>query len=119
MLGETAAGRLGGGVEALELEQLPVPQDRHQDLVAMDAEVIDAGLRDLRRLPDEPGDPGAGHLEREDLVDDRPDRGRWVELERRREHVPVEDHVEVLVGRDANHDLVRDGIGRVLPGVPM
>src|SRR6478672_2050704 len=43
MLDERLAGGLGRGIEAGQLEDAPVPQDRHQDLVAMDADVVDAG----------------------------------------------------------------------------
>ena len=78
------AGLLGGGVEAGQLEDPPVPEDRQQDLVAVDADVVDAGLRDLGGLAHEARDAGARHLEREDLVDDRPDRGRRLDLERGR-----------------------------------
>ena len=83
----------------------------------MDAQVVDARLRDLRGLADEARDPGAGHLECEDLVDDGADRGRRLDLECGAEDVAVEDHVQVLVGRDPDHDPVRDRVVRVAPGV--
>ena len=63
--------------------------------------------------------PGAGHLELEDLVDDRPHGGRRLDLQRRLEHVAVEHHVQVLVGGDADHDPVRDRIVGVAARVAM
>ena len=36
--------------ESLELEQPPVPDDGQQDLVAVDSQVVDPGLGDLRGL---------------------------------------------------------------------
>ncbi len=60
MLGESTARVLSGGVESLELEDPPVAQDRQQDLVVVDAKVVDAGLRDLRGLADEARDPAPG-----------------------------------------------------------
>ena len=83
----------------------------------MDAQVVDAGLRDVGGLAQEVRDAGAGHLEGEHLVHDRADGGRRLDRERGLEDVPVEDHVQVLVGRDPDHDPVRDGIVRVAPGV--
>ena len=44
------------------------------------AQVVDAGLGDLRGLAEEARDPGARHLECEDLVDDRADGRRRLEL---------------------------------------
>ena len=61
--------------------------------------------------------PGARHLEGEDLVDDGPDRGRRLDLQRGAQDVAVEDHVQVLVGRDPDHDPVGDRVVRVAPGV--
>ena len=55
MLGKAAARLLGGRVEPLELEQPPVPDDRQEDLVAVDAQVVDPGLGDLRGLRRNPG----------------------------------------------------------------
>ena len=40
--------------------------DGQQDLVAVDPQVVDAGLRDGRRLAHEARDAGTGHLEGED-----------------------------------------------------
>ena len=68
-------------------------------------------------LAHEARDAGSGHLEGEHLVDDRADRSRRVELERGAEDVAVEDHVEVLVGGDPDHDPVGDGVVGVAPGV--
>ncbi len=85
----------------------------------MDAQVVDPGLGDLRRLADEARDAGTRHLEGEDLVHDRPDGGRRLDLERGPEDVAVEHHVEVLVGRDPDHDPVGHRVVRVAPGVAM
>ena len=85
----------------------------------MDADVVDPGLRDRGRLADEVRDPGAGHLEGEDLVDDGADRGRRLDRERGGQDVAVEDHVQVLVGGDPDHDLVGHRVIRVAPGVAM
>ena len=60
--------------EALELEDLPEPQHRRDDVVAVLADVVDAGDGHLDRLALEPGDVGAGHLERLDHVGDRAHR---------------------------------------------
>src|SRR6266550_1449182 len=75
VIGELLARGFGCGVKTRELEDSPVVDDRQEDFVAMDAEVVDAGLRDRRRLAEEAGDARAGHLEREHLVDDRANRG--------------------------------------------
>ena len=64
-------------------------------------------------LAQEARDPGAGHLEGEDLVDDRADRRGRLDLERGVEDVAVEDHVQVLVGGDPDHDPVGDRVVRV------
>ena len=66
-------------------------------IVVVDAQVVDAGHGDLRRLAAEVLDGRAGHLER------RPRRRRphglvRARLERGLEQVAVEEHVQVLVG---------------------
>ena len=83
----------------------------------MDAEVVDARVRHPRRLAHESGDGAARHLEREHLARDRGDDLGRRDLEHRRERVAVEDHVQVLVERDARHDLVRHRVVRVPAGV--
>ncbi|MEJ7695807.1 MAG: hypothetical protein WKF78_04085 [Candidatus Limnocylindrales bacterium] len=108
---------LGRGIQALQLEDPPVPDDRHQHFVVVDPQVVDPGLGDLGGLADEARDAGARHLEGEDLVHDRAHGGRRLDLERRAQDVPVEDHVQVLVGGDPDHDLVRDRVVRVAAGV--
>ncbi len=119
MVREPAPRIFGRSIQAGQLEDLPVIEDRQEDLVAVDPEVVDAGLRDLRGLPQEPGNAGAGHLEREDLIDDRPDGRRRLEVQRNRQDVAIEHHVEVLVGGDPDHDLVRDRVVRVPAGIPV
>ena len=69
---------------------------------------------------DRPGEAVDGvsrHLERADDVPDRLHRLVGRELERRREHVAVEDHVQVLVLRDPREQLLADGVLRVAAGV--
>ena len=114
---EPFAVGFGLSVEAVKLEQAPVPNDRPQDVVVMDAQVEDAGLRHRGRLAQVTGDGRAGHVEREHLGRDRlHGRGR-PDLDGRGEDVPVEQRMEVLVLRDPEHDPVRHGVLRVLAGV--
>src|SRR5918994_558944 len=74
-------GLLGLRVQALELEEVPVAQQRPQDLVVVDAQVIDASLSQLQGLAGKAVDADAGHVEANHLLGDRLDRGRGVDLE--------------------------------------
>ena len=106
---------------ALRFWQLVDPpvleDDRHEDLVVVRREVVDAGVGDQARVHLEVGDPGARHREVAHLALDRRDHARRVELERRRDEVAVEEVVEVLVGRDAAHDRGAHRVIEQLPGV--
>ena len=99
---QPVAGGVGLGASPVELVDLPlVEDDRHQDLIVVDAGVVDAGLGDEGAVAVEVGDAGAGHGEVAHLVLDGDDgRGR-IELEGRGVEVPVEEVVQVLVRRDA------------------
>ena len=68
-------GELGFGGEPGARLDVPVAQDdRHQDLLVVDVEVVDPGARDGLGVVREVDDPGSGHLERADLVLDRIER---------------------------------------------
>src|SRR4051812_47071218 len=67
-LGEFVPRLLTCGAEVGALEDLPGAQDRADDLVVVQAQVIDAGLGDDDRVLPEVGHVGAGHLEVDDLV---------------------------------------------------
>ena len=116
-LDSSVARRLALLRQALELEDLPVAQHRHDDLVAVRAQVVDAGDGHLDRLALEPGDVGAGHPEPGDHVEDRLHRLVGRELQRRLHEVAVEDHVEVLVGRDPGEQPLGHRVVGVLAGV--
>src|SRR5690606_17790799 len=63
-LHEGIAGALGLVGQAGEVLDVPVAEhDRHQDLVVVDLEVVDAGPGDRPRVRVEVLDPGTGHLE--------------------------------------------------------
>src|ERR671913_1485634 len=66
--GQPLPGLLSLRVQALELEQVPVAQQRPQDLVVVDAQVIDASLSQLQRLVGEAVDADAGHVEANHLL---------------------------------------------------
>ena len=72
---ESVPGLLGLRVQALEGEQVPVAQQRPEDLVVVDAQVIDAGLGHLQGLAGEACDADPWHVEADDLSGDRLDRG--------------------------------------------
>ncbi len=103
-------GLLGRRVEAVEVEELPVPQERRNDLVVVDAEVVDPGSGDQLGLAVEVLDARPGHLEGHDLLGDGPHCGGRVNLQRRADQVSVEDHVEVLVGGHPGEQLLRHGV---------
>ena len=52
---------LAVGVQALGLENPPVTHQRHDHVVMVDAQVVDARLGDLHRLAGEAGDDAARH----------------------------------------------------------
>jgi len=79
MVGKNPARLLGGGVQPGQLEDLPVLEDRQQDLVAVDSDVVDAGLGHRSGLSQKVRDARAGHLKGENLVDDRPNRRRRID----------------------------------------
>ncbi len=63
---------LGLGVQAGQLGDLPLPHhDRHEDLLVVDVQVVDARAGDALRVLVEVGDAGARHRERAHLVVDR------------------------------------------------
>ena len=74
--------------------------------------MIDRVLPEVRHV-------GAGHLEVDDLVGHGLHHLVRVDVERRRHEVPVEDHVQVLVGGDAGEQLVGDRVTGGLAGVPV
>ena len=80
-------------------------------------QVVDSRDGNLDRLAAEPLDAMAGHREVAHIVGDRPHREVWCEIERRCVGVAVEDHVQVLVERDAGEELLGDGILRGGTGV--
>ena len=88
-----------------------------EHVVAVDAQVVDAGHRDLHRLAGEVLDGRAGHLEGLHDLGDRPHRLVRRDLERRAEQVAVEEHVQVLVQRDPGQQLVGDRVPGDLAGV--
>ena len=57
--GELVTGLLALGVEALELPDAPLAQQRRDDVVVVDAQVVDAGHRHLHGLAPEAGDDRA------------------------------------------------------------
>jgi hypothetical protein len=72
---EPVPGLVGLRVQALDLEQVPVAQQRPQYLVVVDALVIDAGLGHLEGLAGEAWDADSWHVEADHLLGDRLDRG--------------------------------------------
>src|SRR4029450_2504097 len=62
--------RLGLRRQALELEQIPVAQQRPQDLIVVDPQVIDAGPSHLQGLAGKALDAHPGHVEAEHLLGD-------------------------------------------------
>ena len=91
--------------------------DRHQHVVVVDGEVVDAGLGDGEGVGLEVDDAGAGHLELADLALHGHDHARRVELEGGGAEVAVEEVVAVLVGGHALHDLVAGLVVEQLAGV--
>src|SRR6476469_10961571 len=84
---ELGPSLLALGVEALDLEDVPVAQHWRDHVVAVLADVVDAGDRHLHGLALEAGDVRAGHLEGLHYVGDRLHRLVRVELERGPEQV--------------------------------
>ena len=88
-----------------------------EDVVVVDPHVVDLADGHLRGGPLEAGHAVAGHTEVDDDVADRLHGQVGGELERGLQQVAVEDHVEVLVGRDARQHAVADGVTGVVAGV--
>src|SRR5258705_13918211 len=61
----------GLGVETGALEDPPVTQQRPEDVVVVDAQVVDPRVGHPRGFAREAGDVAPRHLEREDLACDR------------------------------------------------
>jgi hypothetical protein len=120
--------RLQGGSEILlclftfrvqvgSFEDSPVAYQRHDHIVVVDAQVVDARLGDLRGLAGKAGDDTARHHEADDLVGDGPEGLARRDLQRGPDQVTVEDHVQVLVHRDPGEQILRDGVFAVTAGV--
>ncbi len=87
-----------------------MPQEWRDDLVVVDAKVVDPGPGDLLGFAIEVVDTRPGHLERHDLLGDGPDRRGPGDLQCGGDQVPVEDHVEVLVRGHPGEQLLRGGV---------
>src|SRR5687768_15321159 len=85
----------------------------------MDAQVIDPRVRHARGLAREARDAAAWHFERQHFARDGLYHLGWRDLEHRGERIAIEDHVEILVTRDARHDLVGDRVIRIAARVLM
>src|SRR6476661_2045011 len=59
------AGPLAVGIEPLDLEDPPLPHQRHDEVLVVDSQIADPGLRQLRSLEFDAGDDAARHLERD------------------------------------------------------
>ena len=99
--------------EVISLEDLPLAQHRHDDLVAMLLQVVDARDGDLDCLATKALDAVAGHREVADVVGNRPHREVGRKVERCGVGVAVEHHVKVLIECNAGEELLGD---RVLGG---
>ena len=64
----SVAGLLALGPEVGAVEDVPVPQHRHDHVVVVQAQVVDPGLRDDHRAAPEARHRGARHLEADDLL---------------------------------------------------
>src|SRR5215469_13322163 len=60
---EVVPGLFPFGAQARSLEDPPVTHERHDDVVVMDAQVVDARLGDLHGLAPESSNDAAWHLE--------------------------------------------------------
>src|SRR5215469_18211280 len=60
-------------VQACSFEDSPVAEQRHDYVIVVDAQVVDAGLGDLHGLAGKAGDDAARHDEANDLVRDGPE----------------------------------------------
>ena len=85
----------------------------------VDGQVVDPGPGDGLGVVAKPRDARPRHLERDDLALDGLDHPRGVDLEGGRDEVPVEEVVEVLVGRHPLHHRVALGVGQGLARVVM
>src|SRR3954454_7295787 len=113
-------GRLRLVGEPLDPIDLPVlEQHRENDLIVVDPEVVDAGLRDPNRLLSELRNLEAGHGEARDLTVDGHHHVRRRHLEGCIAERPIEHVVEVLVGRDPGGQLLDERVAGVDAGVPM
>ena len=119
MLMQAEARLLGRSIESAKFEDTPEAQDRHQDVIAMDAQVVDPSLGYICGLSEEVWNARTRHLKGKNFVDDCPHRRGRFNLDRGLQHVALEDHVEVLVGRDPDHDAICHGIVRIAAGVPV
>src|SRR5674476_1218937 len=100
-LGQLSSRCLTLSGQTLELEDLPEPQHRVQDLVLVLAQVVDALDGHLDGLALKAGNTGARHFEVLDDIEDRDHSLVRRDLQGCVHQVAVEDHVQVLVGRDA------------------
>src|SRR5688572_12311167 len=114
---ELVPRRLALGVEPLDVVHAPLPEHRCEHVVVVDAQVVDAGECDLDRLAGEVLDAAAGHLEGLHDLGDGAHRLVRRDLQGGTQQVPVEEHVQVLVGRDTGQQLVGDRILGDLAGV--
>src|ERR1700731_988351 len=99
-LREFGSGLLAFRAEVRPLEDAPEPQHGLQNVVVVDAEVIDPALGDEDRVLPKVGHPGAGHGETDDLVTDRAHGGIRRDLQGCGHDVAVEHHVQILVDGD-------------------
>jgi len=99
-LREVGSGLLAFRAEVRPVEDAPEPQHGLQNVVVVDAEVINPGLGDDDRVLLKVGHPDAGHGETDDLVADRAHGGVRRDLQGCRHDVAVEHHVQILVDGD-------------------
>src|SRR5215470_6161570 len=104
-------------VQAVDVEDLPVSQQRHYDVVVVDAQVVNARLGNLRRLAGESRYDIARHRKAGNFVGDRSQGRVRSDLKRGLDEVAVEDHVQVLVHRDPGEQPLSDWVFAVAAGV--